>query len=176
MCIRDRYWLVYAPLCGLCYVAAEITNISINGTALFFMIPNLFQPQKVHAMSALWLLPVTFIAVSYTHLDVYKRQDTKRHRGNRNTEYGGANQGKPGNTPRCQSGRGEEEINRNSGNGSSKRDPSVILHQCQDGAFFKRTLSGRVLCIIQDRIFLLLHRLRLCISSHQLLLLSLIHI
>lgn len=55
------YWLVYAPLCGLCYVAAEITNISINGTALFFMIPNLFQPQKVHAMSALWLLPVTFI-------------------------------------------------------------------------------------------------------------------
>ena len=25
------------------------------------MIPNLFQPQKVHAMSALWLLPVTFI-------------------------------------------------------------------------------------------------------------------
>lgn len=72
--------------------------------------------------------------------------------------------------PRCQSGRGEEEINRNSGNGSSKRDPSVILHQCQDGAFFKRTLSGRVLCIIQDRIFLLLHRLRLCISSHQLLL------
>ena len=42
-------------------MAAEITNISINGTALFFMIPNLFQPQKVHAMSALWLLPVTFI-------------------------------------------------------------------------------------------------------------------
>lgn len=55
------YWLVYAPLCGLCYVAAEIFNISINGTALFFMIPNLFQPHKVHAMAALWLLPVTFI-------------------------------------------------------------------------------------------------------------------
>ena len=55
------YWLVYAPLCGLCYVVAEITNISINGTALFFMIPNLFQPQKVHAMHALWLLPATFI-------------------------------------------------------------------------------------------------------------------
>ncbi|MEG0526647.1 MAG: PTS transporter subunit EIIC [Longicatena sp.] len=55
------YWLVYAPLCGLCYVVAELTNISINGTALFFMIPNLFQPQKVHALHALWLLPVTFI-------------------------------------------------------------------------------------------------------------------
>lgn len=60
------YWLVYAPLCGLCYVVAEITNISINGTALFFMIPNLFQPQKVHAMSALWLLPLTFIVYYFT--------------------------------------------------------------------------------------------------------------
>ncbi len=55
------YWLVYAPLCGLCYVLAEITKISINGTALFFMIPNLFQPQKVHAMSALWLIPLMFV-------------------------------------------------------------------------------------------------------------------
>ncbi|MBS6396267.1 MAG: PTS transporter subunit EIIC [Clostridiales bacterium] len=58
------YWLVYAPLCGLCYVLAEIFEISINGTALFFMIPNLFQPQKVHAMAAIWLLPLTF-AVYY---------------------------------------------------------------------------------------------------------------
>lgn len=55
------YWLVYAPLCGLCYVLAEIFKISINGTALFFMIPNLFQPHKVHAIHALWLLPLTFI-------------------------------------------------------------------------------------------------------------------
>lgn len=55
------YWLVYAPLCGICYVLAEITKISINGTALFFMIPNLFQPQKVHAMSALWLIPLMFV-------------------------------------------------------------------------------------------------------------------
>lgn len=58
------YWLVYAPLCGLCYVLAEVFKISINGTALFFMIPNLFQPQKVHAMAAIWLLPLTF-AVYY---------------------------------------------------------------------------------------------------------------
>lgn len=55
------YWLVYAPLCGLCYVLAELFKISINGTALFFMIPNLLQPQKVHAMHALWLLPLTFL-------------------------------------------------------------------------------------------------------------------
>ena len=27
------YWLVYAPLCGLCYVLAEVFEISINGTA-----------------------------------------------------------------------------------------------------------------------------------------------
>lgn len=56
------YFLVYAPLCGLCYVLAEITQISMNGTALFFMIPNLFQPQKVHAMSLIWLLPLAFAA------------------------------------------------------------------------------------------------------------------
>ena len=31
-------------LCGLCYVVAEITQVSINGNALLFMIPNLFQP------------------------------------------------------------------------------------------------------------------------------------
>lgn len=54
------YWLVYAPLCGLCYVLAEITNVSINGHALFFMIPNIFQPHKVHALSLIWLLPLTF--------------------------------------------------------------------------------------------------------------------
>lgn len=58
------YWLVYAPLCGLCYVLAEITKVSINGHALFFMIPNIFQPHKVHALSLIWLLPLTF-AVYY---------------------------------------------------------------------------------------------------------------
>ena len=55
------YWLVYAPLSGLMYVLAEVTNVSINGHALFFMIPNLFQPAKVHAMSLLYLLPLAFI-------------------------------------------------------------------------------------------------------------------
>ncbi len=55
------YFLVYAPLCGLCYVIAEAFAISINGHALFFMIPNLFQPNKVHAMPLLFLLPLTFL-------------------------------------------------------------------------------------------------------------------
>lgn len=54
------YFLVYAPLAGLSYVIAEIAKISINGHALLFMIPNLFQPNKVHAMSLVWLLPLTF--------------------------------------------------------------------------------------------------------------------
>lgn len=54
------YFAVYAPLCGLSYVIAELAGISINGNALFFMIPNLFQPQKVHAMPLLYLLPLTF--------------------------------------------------------------------------------------------------------------------
>ncbi len=58
------YFLIYAPLCGLAYVIAEVFAISINGTALLFMIPNLFQPQKVHAMSLIYLLPITF-AVYY---------------------------------------------------------------------------------------------------------------
>lgn len=54
------YFLAYAPLAGICYVLAEIAKVSINGTALFFMIPNIFQPQKVHAMALIWLLPLTF--------------------------------------------------------------------------------------------------------------------
>ncbi|PKK40116.1 PTS system, maltose and glucose-specific IIC component [Clostridiaceae bacterium JG1575] len=54
------YFLLYAPLAGLCYVATEMAQISINGHALFFMIPNLFQMHKVHALHLLWLLPLTF--------------------------------------------------------------------------------------------------------------------
>ena len=55
------YFLVYAPLAGLMYVIAEVAQISINGHALLFMIPNLFQPHKVHAMWLLVLLPLTFV-------------------------------------------------------------------------------------------------------------------
>ncbi len=55
------YWLVYAPLCGICYVLTELTKVSINGNALFFMIPNLFQPNKVHIMSLIYLIPLTFV-------------------------------------------------------------------------------------------------------------------
>lgn len=69
------YFLIYAPLCGLCYVLAEITNVSINGTALLFMIPNLFQPQKVHAMSLLYLLPLMFIVFYLAFTFIIKKWD-----------------------------------------------------------------------------------------------------
>ncbi|WP_369122603.1 PTS transporter subunit EIIB [Facklamia lactis] len=55
------YWLVYAPLVGITYVLAEVFKISINGTAILFMVPNLFQPHKVHAWHALWLIPLCFV-------------------------------------------------------------------------------------------------------------------
>lgn len=71
------YWLVYAPLCGLCYVLAEITQISINGHALFFMIPNIFQPQKVHAMSLIYLLPLTFVMYYFAFTFCIKKFNLK---------------------------------------------------------------------------------------------------
>ncbi|WP_102399541.1 PTS transporter subunit EIIC [Haloimpatiens massiliensis] len=54
------YFLVHAPLAGIAYALTELTKVSINGHALFFMIPNLFQMQKVHAWSLLILVPVYF--------------------------------------------------------------------------------------------------------------------
>lgn len=71
------YWLVYAPLCGLCYVLAEVTQISINGTALLFMVPNLFQPQKVHAMSALYLIPLMFVVYYFAFKFMIEKFDLK---------------------------------------------------------------------------------------------------
>lgn len=60
------YYLLYAPLSGLMYVLTEITQVSINGNALLFMVPNLFQPHKVHAMSLLYLLPLAFALYYFT--------------------------------------------------------------------------------------------------------------
>ena len=54
------YYLVYAPLCGLAYVLMEALNVSIIGQGGIFMIPNLLQPQKVHAWPLLLLIPVYF--------------------------------------------------------------------------------------------------------------------
>lgn len=71
------YFLVYAPLCGLCYVLAEVTGVSINGHALFFMIPNLFQPSKVHAMSLIYLLPLTFALYYFVFKFLIEKFDLK---------------------------------------------------------------------------------------------------
>lgn len=56
------YYLIHVPLAGLAYILTEITKVSINGHAVFFMIPNLFQPHKVHALSLLALVPAYFAA------------------------------------------------------------------------------------------------------------------
>lgn len=71
------YFLVYAPLCGLCYVIAEAFQISINGNALLFMIPNLFQPHKVHAMPLLILLPLTFFIYFFVFKVLIQKFDLK---------------------------------------------------------------------------------------------------
>lgn len=54
------YFLVHVPLSGLAFVLTELTRVSIQGFALLFMIPNLLQPQKVHAMSLIILIPLFF--------------------------------------------------------------------------------------------------------------------
>lgn len=54
------YYLVHVPLSGLAFVLTELTKVSIQGFAAIFMIPNLLQPNKVHAMSLLVLIPLFF--------------------------------------------------------------------------------------------------------------------
>lgn len=54
------YFAIHVPLNGLAYILAEKTNVSILGNQLLFMIPNLFQYQKVHAWSLLYLIPLYF--------------------------------------------------------------------------------------------------------------------
>src|SRR5699024_1497122 len=55
------YYLVHVPLSGLAFVLTELTQVSIQGFAAIFMIPNLLQPDKVHAMSLLILIPLFFL-------------------------------------------------------------------------------------------------------------------
>lgn len=71
------YFLIYAPLCGLMYVIAEVFQISINGNALLFMIPNILQPHKVHAMSLIFLLPITFIIYYFVFKGVILKWNLK---------------------------------------------------------------------------------------------------
>lgn len=55
------YFAIHVPLNGLAYILAEITHVSILGNQLLFMIPNLFQYQKVHAWSLVYLVPLYFV-------------------------------------------------------------------------------------------------------------------
>lgn len=54
------YYLIHVPLSGLAYVLTEATKVSIQGFAFVFLIPNILQPHKVHAMSLLFLIPLYF--------------------------------------------------------------------------------------------------------------------
>lgn len=54
------YFLVHVPLAGLAAVLCEAMKISISGDALIFMLTNFLQPQKVHALSLLWIMPLFF--------------------------------------------------------------------------------------------------------------------
>ncbi|GLO62888.1 PTS glucose transporter subunit IIBC [Vibrio sp. MACH09] len=60
------YFAVHVPLNGLAYVLTEMTNVSIHGNQWLFMVPNLLQPQKVHAWSLLWLVPLYFVVYFFT--------------------------------------------------------------------------------------------------------------
>lgn len=55
------FFLVYAPLTALGYVLCEATNVSIIGSCFRNLFPNILQPDKVHAMSLLFLIPIFFL-------------------------------------------------------------------------------------------------------------------
>lgn len=54
------YFLVHVPLAGLSFFLTEATEVSIQGFAVIFMLPNILQPEKVHALSLLILIPTYF--------------------------------------------------------------------------------------------------------------------
>ncbi len=54
------YYLIHVPLAGLSFFLTELTQVSVQGFALIFMIPNILQPDKLQAMSLLYLVPIYF--------------------------------------------------------------------------------------------------------------------
>lgn len=54
------YYLVHVPLAGCAAVLSEAMKVSIDGDALVFMLSNFLQPQKVHAVPLLFLMPLFF--------------------------------------------------------------------------------------------------------------------
>lgn len=60
------FFAVHVPLNGLAYVITEMFGVSIHGNQLLFMVPNLLQPEKVHAWALLWIVPLYFVIYFYT--------------------------------------------------------------------------------------------------------------
>lgn len=71
------YFLIYVPLCGLTYLFTEMFNVSIMGESFRNMFPNLLQPQKVHALPLLFLIPIFFIITYFVFFFVIKKFDIK---------------------------------------------------------------------------------------------------
>lgn len=55
------YYFVHVPLAGLAAVLCEAFQISGGGDAILFGISTLLQPQKVHMMAYIWIIPLFFV-------------------------------------------------------------------------------------------------------------------
>lgn len=81
------YFLIHVPLSGLAFVMTELTKVSIQGFALIFMIPNVLQPDKVHAMSLCILIPLFFALYFFIFRWAILKFDIKTP-GRKNTKEG----------------------------------------------------------------------------------------
>ncbi|MEZ9601370.1 glucose PTS transporter subunit EIIB, partial [Vibrio sp. 10N.286.46.A8] len=71
------FFAVHVPLNGLAYVITEMMGVSIHGNQLLFMVPNLLQPEKVHAWALLWIIPLYFAIYFYTFKFFILKFDSK---------------------------------------------------------------------------------------------------
>lgn len=71
------FFAVHVPLNGLAYVITEMMGVSIHGNQLLFMVPNLLQPEKVHAWALLWIIPLYFVIYFYTFRFFILKFDSK---------------------------------------------------------------------------------------------------
>ena len=80
MCIRDRFstianWIA-APFNGLLaeQLEARLTGATPPDTGVLGIMKDVPRIMKREWQKLAWYLPRAFVSVSYTHLDVYKRQ------------------------------------------------------------------------------------------------------
>ncbi|TNH96260.1 PTS transporter subunit EIIC [Aeromonas sobria] len=71
------FFAVHVPLNGLAYIITEFFGVSIHGNQLLFMVPNILQPEKVHAWALLWIIPLYFVVYFYTFKYLILKFDSK---------------------------------------------------------------------------------------------------